>query len=183
MKKKVIKIEKRKIFCAEKSGMGYCPFVLQKKKLYCRKKNQCITMGIVLQDGCRRPKCVAIQNCIVTRGVGTGRRLGAGLGVAAGAQGGLGVQVGAGRALGAQAAGRWARRRTCGRTGGRQQARACRRWARVDARQGAAAAGRRAGKHGVGARGARPGRASARRLGVLAGSAWLVWCIVHLAQL
>ena len=46
-----------------------------------------------------------------------------------------------------------------------------------------AAAGRRAGRHGVGARGARPGRASARRLGVLAGSAGLVWCTVHLAQL
>ena len=57
------------------------------------KKNQCIAMGIVLQDGCRRPKCVAIQNCIVTRGVGIGRRLGAGLGVATGAQGALGAQA------------------------------------------------------------------------------------------
>ena len=39
------------------------------------------------------------------------------------------------------------------------------------------------GAHGLGALGARPGRTSARRLGVLAGSAGLVWCTVHLAQL
>ena len=78
-------------------------------------------MGIVLQDGCRRPKCVAIQNCIVTRGAGTGCKLGAELGVAAGAQGVLGAQAGAGRALGEQAVGRWARGRTRGRgrAGGR----------------------------------------------------------------
>ena len=51
---------------------------MQYTVLYCRKKNQCIAMGIVLQDGCRRPKCVAIQNCIVTTGAGAGRRRGAG---------------------------------------------------------------------------------------------------------
>ena len=155
----------------------YC----KKKKLYCRKKkNQCIAMGIVLQDGCRRPKCVAIQNCIVTRGVGTGRRLGAGLGVAAGEQG-------------AQA-GSWARRRQAAGAGGTgvralgSRGRAGQ--AVADARQGEAAARgarqRSAGLAGSGqqARGqARRGRASARRLGVLAGSTGLVWCTVHLAQL
>ena len=33
-----------------------------------------------MQDGCRRPKCVAIQNCIVTEGRGAGQVLGPRLG-------------------------------------------------------------------------------------------------------
>ena len=74
-----------------------------------QKKNQCIAMGIVLQDGCRKPKCVAIKNCIVTRGAGTGRRQGAGR--AGWALGWAWQQV---------RRGRWARR----------QAQAARRWAR-----------------------------------------------------
>ena len=49
------------------------------------------------------------------------------------------------------------------------------------ARRGTAAAGAGSGQQARGQ--ARPGRASARRLGVLAGSAGLVWCTVHLAQL
>ena len=100
---------------------GLRVFILQYTVLYCRKKNQCIAMGIVLQDGCRRPKCVAIQNCIVTRGAGTGRRLGAGLGVATGSR--------------ADARARWARGQTRGLAGAQARAaRACRRWARANAR-------------------------------------------------
>ena len=113
---------KAKLYCKRRPlhciMAGLRVFILQYTVLYCRKKNQCIAMNIVLQDGCRRPKCVAIQNCIVTRGAGTGRRRGAGH---------------AGWALGAQAVGRWAR----GRAGGRQQARAaraCGGWARADTR-------------------------------------------------
>ena len=79
-----------------------------------QEKNQCIAMGIVSQDGCRRPKCVAIQNSIVTRG--------------------------AGRALGRRR-GRWARARA-GRAGaGWRQAQACR---QARGRQSARHAGRAA---------------------------------------
>ena len=70
-----------------------------------------------------------------------------------------------------------------GRAGGRAlDAQAARRWARGSAQGAQAAGGKRAGRHGLGARGAWPGRASARRLSVLAGSAGPVWCTVHLAQ-
>ena len=73
---------KAKLYCKRRPlhciVAGLRVFILQYTVWYCRKKNQCIAMGIVLQDGCRRPKCVAIQNCIVTRGAGTGRRRGAG---------------------------------------------------------------------------------------------------------
>ena len=45
-------------------------------ELYCRGEGSCVAIQtdcIVLQDGCRRPKCVAIQNCIVIEGRGAGR--------------------------------------------------------------------------------------------------------------
>ena len=84
---------------------GYGRIVLQPK------------VQIILQDGCRRPKCVAIQNCIVTRGAGAGRA-----GTARGAQ-----ATGA-RAAGARAAGA---RGTHGRARGERGRGAARRGAQA----------------------------------------------------
>ena len=109
-KKNCIARCKAKLYCKRRPlhciVVGLRVFILQYTVLYCRKKkNQCISMGIVLQDGCRRPKCVAKQNCIVTRGAGTGRRRGAGRAGWAWQQARRGRRQGAkrtgGRALGA----------------------------------------------------------------------------------
>ena len=104
-KKKIcIAGSKAKLYCKRKPlhciVAGLRVFILQYIVLYCRKKNQCIAMGIVLQDGCRRPNCVAIQNCIVTEGRGAGQVLGARLG----AQGACGACVGGAGGSGAQQA-------------------------------------------------------------------------------
>ena len=80
MKKKnliIMKKKRKKKFCAEKSGMGYCPFVLQEKKnciagskakLYCKRKPlHCIVAGLtvfILQYTvlyCRKKKISVLQ--------------------------------------------------------------------------------------------------------------------------
>ena len=118
----------------------YC----KKKNCIAGKKNQCIAMGIVLQDGCRRPKCVAIQNCIVTRGAGTGRWAGRG----------------SRRAGGAGRAGR--RRQGAWRVGGRALGTRADARARARRRQAAGAGG--TGMRALGARGS-AGQTVAGRVG------------------
>ena len=89
MKKKINYNEKNeKKFCAEKSGMGYCPFVLQEKKnciagskakLYCKRKPlHCIVAGLrvfILQYTvlyCRKKKSVYCNGYCIARGLQEG---------------------------------------------------------------------------------------------------------------
>ena len=63
-KKNCIAGSKAKLYCKRKPlhciVAGLRVFILQYTVLHCRKKkNQCIAMGIVLQEGCRKD-CVAI---------------------------------------------------------------------------------------------------------------------------
>ena len=90
MKKKLIimKKKRKKKFCAEKSGMGYCPFVLQEKKiciagskakLYCKRNPlHCIVAGLtvfILQYTvlyCRKKKSVYCNGYCIARGLQEG---------------------------------------------------------------------------------------------------------------
>ena len=91
MKKKLIIMKKKtKKFCAEKSGMGYCPFVLQEKKIVLQEvRPNCIARE--LQEGlCRNTvHCIVTEarhglycnTVIVPTTQGAGRAWGAGLDV------------------------------------------------------------------------------------------------------